>query len=93
MQEFIDNFKFFEFNGSPAERNNEEDGFNETDIDIDKEKGPKKDNEKATCSKEVPIVNLAQIEIVVISNDDDKDNVCSSRETPFFKCCFEISAK
>ena len=47
---------------------------------IRRRRSPRKDNENATCSKEVFIVNSAKekLEIVVISDDDDGDNVCSN---------------
>ena len=80
LQEFIGHSSFFKLNGSPAERHKEKHGFNEIDIDTEKKKGPKKDSEKITCSKEVSIINLAeeQIEIVEISDDDDNGNICSN---------------
>lgn len=95
LQEFTGNFSFFELNGSLAEKHKDKHGFNEIDIDTEKEKGPKKDSEKIACSKEVSVIKLAeeQIEIVEISDDDDNGNTCSSSDNPFFNFCFEILAK
>ena len=80
MQEFVNSFSSFDFNGNPAERDRDEDDFEKIEIDIEKEEGPEEDNEKATCSKEFPTVTQAeeQVTTVVVPDGDDDGNICRS---------------
>ena len=56
MQDVVENF----FSSNLMEihqKNKDENEFNEIDINIEKNVGLEKNNDKATCCKEVPIVN------------------------------------
>ena len=90
MQEFVEGCYILNFNGNPVQQRGikKKSDFSEIKIDIDRRQGLEEDNEEATCSQEILIVNVRekQVAIEVISDDDDDGKIWSHWKNLVFDC-------
>ena len=75
IKEFVEGCYILNFNGNPVQQRGikRKSDFSEIKIDIDRKPGVEEDNEEATCSQEILIVNATkkQVAVKVISDEDD----------------------